>query len=58
MKDTSEWIIVCLLLLVFAVLVGFFGGLIAGDILALQVALVLSVIVAGIALWHAKKAGL
>lgn len=58
MKDTSEWVIVCFLLLIFAALVGVFGGIVAGDVLALQVALVLAIIVAVTALLKAKKANL
>jgi hypothetical protein len=58
MKDASEWLIVCFALLVFAILVGLFGGFVAGDLLALQVSLVLTVIVAIIALLKARKAKL
>lgn len=58
MKDTSEWIIVCFWGLIFAALVGIFGGIVAGDRLALQVALIMAIWIAVVALVKAKKGGL
>ncbi len=54
MEETPLWVLVCMGILIFIALVGIFGGMIAGDLFALRVALFLCLIECTVILWKAK----